>query len=69
MTERTERTAGGPDRPDRVRRSGPGPGRSTDRVLPDVSTDETDIGWGDLPDEPGGDDERILREVPPHHVG
>lgn len=66
MTEPTERTTGGPDR---VRRSGPGPGRTTDRVLPNVSTDETDIGWGDLPDEPGGDDERILREVPPHHVG
>lgn len=66
MTEPAERTTG---RPDRVGRSGPGPGRTTDRVLPDVSTDETDIGWGDLPDEPGGDDERILREVPPHHVG
>ncbi|HEX5493787.1 MAG TPA: hypothetical protein VFX70_04335 [Mycobacteriales bacterium] len=38
------------------------------QVLPDVSTDETDVGWGDLPDG-SGDDERILREVPPHHVG
>ena len=34
-------------------------------VLPDVTTDERDIGWGELP-EPG-DDDRYLREVPPHH--
>jgi hypothetical protein len=34
-------------------------------VLPDVTTDERDLGWGELP-EPG-DDDRYLREVPPHH--
>jgi hypothetical protein len=34
-------------------------------VLPDVTTDERDLGWGELP-EPS-DDDRYLREVPPHH--
>jgi hypothetical protein len=34
-------------------------------VLPDVTDDERDVGWGDVP-EPDGD-ERLLREVPPHH--
>jgi hypothetical protein len=38
---------------------------STGPVLPDVTSDEQDIGWGDRP-EPD-DDERLLREVPPHH--
>ncbi len=36
-------------------------------VLPDVSSDERDVGWGDWPES--GDDERYLREVPPHHGG
>jgi len=36
-------------------------------VLPDTTSDERDLGWGDLP-EPD-DDERLLREVPPHHGG
>ena len=34
-------------------------------VLPDVTSDERDVGWGDAR-EPD-DDERYLREVPPHH--
>jgi hypothetical protein len=34
-------------------------------VLPDVTSDEQDVGWGDRP-EPD-DDERLLRDVPPHH--
>jgi hypothetical protein len=38
---------------------------STDRVLPDITSDEQDVGWGELP-EPD-DDERLLRDVPPHH--
>jgi len=38
-----------------------------DRVLPDITTDERDIGWGDMPDF--DDDDRYLREVPPHHGG
>ena len=42
--------------------------RPADRtLLPDTTGDERDIGWGDLP-EPD-DDERLLREVPPHHGG
>jgi len=36
-------------------------------VLPDTTSDERDVGWGDPP-EPD-DDERLLREVPPHHGG
>ena len=36
-------------------------------VVPDTTSDERDIGWGELP-EPD-DDERLLREVPPHHGG
>ncbi|HEY9474841.1 MAG TPA: hypothetical protein VIS06_13440 [Mycobacteriales bacterium] len=37
-------------------------------VLP-ISADESDIGWGDLPAGSSADDERILRELPPHHMG
>ena len=34
-------------------------------VLPDVTDDETGVGWGE---EPAEDDvERLLRERPPHH--
>jgi hypothetical protein len=40
--------------------------RPDDRpLLPDLTADERDGGWGD-PHEPD-DDERYLREVPPHH--
>jgi hypothetical protein len=47
----------------------PRPGTSRDKddepVLPDVSRDETDVGWGD---EPGRrDDDWYRRERPPHH--
>jgi hypothetical protein len=38
---------------------------STGPVLPTLPRDEQDVGWGDSP-EPD-DDERLLREVPPHH--
>jgi hypothetical protein len=38
---------------------------SSGPVLPDVTSDEQDVGWGDPPDP--DDDERLLREVPPHH--
>jgi len=38
---------------------------NTGPVLPTVTDDERDIGWGDSP-EPD-DDERLRREVPPHH--
>ena len=33
---------------------------------PEQSTDDTDIGWGERPDE-ADDDERIVREKPPHY--
>lgn len=41
------------------------PRASTRPTLPDITSDEQDVGWGDRP-EPD-DDERLLREVPPHH--
>ena len=34
-------------------------------LLPDTTSDERDEGWGDRPE--ADSDERILREVPPHH--
>lgn len=48
--------------------AGAPPAMPADRpVLPDVTSDERDVGWGDWP-EPS-DDDRYLREVPPHHGG
>jgi hypothetical protein len=48
----------------------PAPDRRTlaepdDPVLPDVSSDELDVGWGDEPSE--RDDDWYRRERPPHH--
>jgi hypothetical protein len=51
-----------PDQPDRPRRP-----VDSARLLPDVSADETDEGWGELPDRT--DDDRLLGELPPHHIG
>lgn len=34
-------------------------------VLPDTTSDERDVGWGDEPGE--RDDEWYRRERPPHH--
>jgi hypothetical protein len=34
-------------------------------LLPDITDDERDVGWGDAPAP--DEDERLLREVPPHH--
>jgi len=57
-----ERRDGPPARPAR-------PGRrdveKDQPVLPDVSRDETDVGWGDDPRERDADWYR--RERPPHH--
>ncbi len=36
-------------------------------VLPDVTRDERDEGWGDDPRESRRDDEWYRRERPPHH--
>ena len=35
-------------------------------LLPEQTSDEHDEGWGEFPGE-RDDDERILRERPPHH--
>ena len=41
---------------------------STDTpVLPDTSTDERSVGWGDDPEEQERDGEWYQRERPPHH--
>jgi hypothetical protein len=49
-----------PNRP-RIARRPP----NTAPVLPTVTDDERDVGWNEAP-EPD-DDERLRREVPPHH--
>ncbi len=38
-------------------------------VLPRRTQDETGEGWGELSDPPDSDEERYLRERPPHHEG
>ena len=68
MTGSQPGDAAGPDQAEPPSRPGPRIARrrpSTGPVLPDVTSDEQDVGWGDRP-EPD-DDERLLREVPPHH--
>ncbi|MBO1752023.1 hypothetical protein J4G33_09435 [Actinotalea sp. BY-33] len=35
-------------------------------VLPVRSADDVDVGWGERSDPDQGDDERLLREKPPH---
>jgi hypothetical protein len=36
-------------------------------VLPEVSSDERDLGWGDDPGAGRRDDDWYRRERPPHH--
>jgi hypothetical protein len=43
----------------------PGYDDGDDEVLPDQTSDDTDRGWGERPDD-ADDDERLLREKPPH---
>jgi hypothetical protein len=45
----------------------PRPAKREEPVLPDVSSDELAVGWGDEPGE--RDDEWYQRERPPHHGG
>ncbi|MBV9096824.1 MAG: hypothetical protein JO079_02090 [Frankiaceae bacterium] len=37
-------------------------------VLPDRTTDETDVGWGDSEVFAEDDVRRLAEDVPPHHV-
>ncbi len=48
--------------------TGQTPSRDTEPVLPDQTRDDTDRGWGEDGgrDDRGDDDERFLRERPPH---
>ncbi|HEY2272137.1 MAG TPA: hypothetical protein VGH30_05150 [Jatrophihabitantaceae bacterium] len=41
--------------------------RDDDPVLPDRTSDERDVGWGEDPESGGRDDEWYRRERPPHH--
>ncbi|MBA3418765.1 MAG: hypothetical protein ACR2KO_13130 [Geodermatophilaceae bacterium] len=52
-------------------REQPQPSDRNDRqpVLPRLTRDETGEAWGERRDEDGGEDERYLRERPPHHGG
>jgi hypothetical protein len=36
-------------------------------LLPDQTSDDDPRGWGESGSDSNEDDERILREVPPHH--
>ena len=38
-----------------------------DDPLPDQTSDDTDLGWGETRDE-DDDERRLLAERPPHHV-
>jgi hypothetical protein len=42
-----------------------GPDRD-DEVLPEQTSDDTDRGWGDRDADELTDDERLIREKPPH---
>lgn len=62
MTDTEPTVAGRPVPPDPAVRSVAG---DAEPVLPVVTRDEREVGWGD---EPGQrDDEWYLRERPPHH--
>lgn len=37
-----------------------------DELWPEQTSDDTDRGWGEHPDDVEDDDERIRREKPPH---
>lgn len=37
-----------------------------DDVLPEQTSEDTDLGWGELPDDEVTEDERLVREKPPH---
>jgi hypothetical protein len=36
-------------------------------VFPEQTSDDDPRSWGEHPDDASDDDERIRREVPPHH--
>lgn len=42
-----------------------GPDRD-DEVLPEQTSDDTDRGWGERDEDELSDEERLLREKPPH---
>jgi hypothetical protein len=55
------------DKHDDDRAEDAGPDRKAERLgdlMPDVTLDESASGWGD---DDGDADERLRREVPPHH--
>ena len=52
------------ERPEDAR---PDTDRDDEPVLPQTSTDERDVGWGDEPGSGRRDDAWYERERPPHH--
>ena len=68
MSGRREKSAGPPSfrSPDTAAKPEGKPDAERDEpVLPTVSRDEVDVGWGDEPGE--RDDDWYRRERPPHH--
>lgn len=37
-----------------------------DELFPEQTADDTDRGWGEHPGDEDDDDERLIREKPPH---
>ncbi len=61
--------AGAPETP-----PAPAPTVATTRVTrsvqkPDVSLDDRDLGWGEIPEDPRSRESWYERERPPHHEG
>jgi hypothetical protein len=68
VTGRREKSAGPPSfqSPDSAAKpEGKADAERDEPVLPTVSRDEVDVGWGDEPGE--RDDDWYRRERPPHH--
>lgn len=40
--------------------------RQYDEAMPEQTSDDTDLGWGEVPDDEALEDERLLRDKPPH---
>jgi hypothetical protein len=53
-----------PSEPQSARPSTP---QEDEPVLPEVTRDERDVGWGDDPESRGRDADWYERERPPHH--
>jgi len=41
-------------------------GHDDEVLLPEQTSDDTDLGWGERPEDENDEDERLRREKPPH---